>query len=449
MGIIGALRSVKDLKIVPFKKGPDYIDAGWMSVAAGNPCYNLDPFFLTEDAIIRSFMTHSTGDISVIEGNRGLYDGMDAEGSYSTAELSKLLKCPVILIVDCSKTTKTAAALVLGCMNLDKDVPIKGVVLNRISGGRHESVVREAVEKYCSIPVLGAIPHLRGRELPERHMGLTPHQEYRNKKEVLSEAEEVAQKYLDLDRILEIARCSAPLFETPESPHVPVTVRDSKACSVVRIGIIKDTAFQFYYEDNIEELQRLGAEIVTVNALHDPGLPDIDALYIGGGFPETNALNLAGNPLFRDAVRKMALDGLPIYAECGGLMFLGDAIIIESKRYPMAGIFPITFQMTNKPQAHGYTIVEVDHPNPFYPVGTELRGHEFHYSEVTDMTLGEGMYTAFKMKRGQGIRSGKDGLCFNNVLAAYTHVHALGSPEWAAGLINSALEFSRRKGTMI
>lgn len=439
LGIIAALRSRKGLKVIPFKKGPDFIDAGWMSVAAKNPCYNLDPFLISKEKVLESFISHFTGDIAVIEGNRGLYDGVDTEGSYSTAELSKLLKSPVILIVDCTKMTRTAAAVVLGCMNLDRDVSIKGVVLNQVAGSRHESVVHSSIEKYCSLPVLGAIPRLNSGEFPERHMGLIPHQEHHDTGNALSFVEDIANKYLDLDRILSIAMEAEPINNRHELPMA------HSLSPAVRIGVIRDSAFQFYYPENIEELEKNGAEIIEVNALEDERLPDIDALYIGGGFPETNAIRLAENKDFRDSVFNSAEKGLPIYAECGGLMFLGDSIIIDDKKYPMAGIFPITFEMKKKPQAHGYTIVEVEKENPFYPVGTMLHGHEFHYSAVAIISENDSAFTAFRMKRGHGIKNKMDGICYKNVFATYTHIHALGAEEWVRGLINKAKEFKKAK----
>lgn len=437
LGIIAALRNRKGLSVVPFKKGPDYIDAGWMSVAAGNPCYNLDPFLIKKDRIMDSFLCHFTGDIAVIEGNRGLYDGVDAEGSYSTAELAKLLKAPVILIIDCTKMTRTAAAIVLGCMAMDKEVCIKGVVLNQLSGSRHESVIRASVERYCSVPVVGAIPRLPSGDLPERHMGLTPYQEHGDTGRAIEQATDMAMKYLDMDRILDIAKTAEPLDREQEIlapcslPFAPV----------VKIGIIRDSAFQFYYPENLEELERNGAEIVGINAMEEEGLPDLDALYIGGGFPETNAIRLAENASFRNSVRQAVEKGLPVYAECGGLMFLGDAIVLESGSYPMVGIFPLSFEMKKKPQAHGYTVVEVERQNPFYPVGTILQGHEFHYSAVTEMSDKKGVYMALKVKRGNGIKDKTDGICYKNVFASYTHVHALGVEEWAVGLIKKAGEF--------
>ncbi len=450
LGLIAAL-DARGLKVVPYKKGPDYIDAGWMSVAAQNPCYNLDTFLISKDKVLDSFISHATGDIAIIEGNRGLYDGMDTEGSYSTAELSKAVKSPVILIIDCTKMTRTASAIVLGCMSLDRNVAIKGVVLNQVSGDRHMSIIRGSIEKDCLVPVLGAIPRSAAIHesplLSERHMGLTPHQEHGDARSAIGLLRDIAEKHLDIEGIIRIAREADPFGAEVMSGKEEV--RDLLTEKSLRIGVIRDTAFQFYYPENLEELQKNGAELVDINAIEDDYLPEIDALYIGGGFPETNAIKLAENIKFRESVKKAAENGLPIYAECGGLMFLGKEINVNGRDYPMAGIFPVRFEMKRKPQAHGYTIVEIERENPFYPVGTVLHGHEFHYSAVTGNFMtpednGE-IYAAFRMKRGHGIKDKTDGICYKNVLATYTHIHAYGASEWVSGLINKAREFKAKR----
>jgi cobyrinic acid a,c-diamide synthase len=367
---------------------------------------------------------------------------MDAEGAYSTAELAKLLRAPVLLVLDCTKMTRTSAAVVLGCMHLDDRVAIKGVVLNQVAGSRHESVVRSSIEKYCSVRVLGAIPRLSEDELPERHMGLTPYQEHPDTLKVIALAEEVAGKYLNMNAITEFAMAAEPLTIADCGSGV---AESRFPHSQLRIGVVRDSAFQFYYPENLEELERCGAEIIDIDAISDTRIPDIDALYIGGGFPETNAMRLAGNSGFRESIRHMAEMGLPIYAECGGLMFLGESIIVEGEKYPMVGLFPIDFHMKNKPEAHGYTIAEIDRGNPFYPVGTVLRGHEFHYSEVAGLGEGVMQHSAFSMRRGKGIKDKRDGICYKNVLATYTHIHALGSPAWTEGLINCAKKYRKDK----
>jgi cobyrinic acid a,c-diamide synthase len=449
LAVTASLRSRHGLKVVPYKKGPDYIDAGWLSMAAHSPCYNLDPFLVSNDKVMDSFLTHFTGDIAVIEGNRGLFDGMDAEGSYSTAELSKFLKAPIILIIDCTKMTRTTAAVVQGFTNFDKGIAIKGIVLNQIAGSRHELVIRESIERYCSVPVVGAIPRLRQGEMPERHMGLTPYYEHNDAESVISFAEIVADKYLDMAKIMEIANSVESLYNRQVTSMTQGELNEADSGSRVaghglRIGVFRDAAFQFYYPENIEELEKNGVEIVEINALNGENLPPVDGLYIGGGFPETNALRLAQNTDFRDSVKEAAGKGLPIYAECGGLMFLGKAIIMGDQRYPMAGIFPLVFDMRSKPEAHGYTIVEVTDQNPYYPVGTVLHGHEFHYSAVVEFCAQEDISFAFRMKRGCGIADKRDGICCKNVLGTYTHIHALGSPEWGQGLIAKAKEYKEK-----
>jgi cobyrinic acid a,c-diamide synthase len=443
LGLVAALKSHKGLRVVPYKKGPDYIDAGWLARAAGKPCYNLDPFLMPQEKAFESFVSHFDGDVAVIEGNRGLYDGVDEEGSYSTAEVSKLLKSPVILVIDCTKMTRTAAALILGCMHLDTQVSIKGVMLNYIAGSRHEAVVRKSIEKYCAVPVLGAVPRQRFGDLPERHMGLTPHQEHGDTDRAISAVEDMAMKYLDIEGILKIASEAEPL------PGKDLAGSNGNADERnVKIGVIRDTAFQFYYPENFEELENKGARIVEINSLEDDLLPDIHALYIGGGFPETHALDLARNVKFRHAVRRAIEEGLPVYAECGGLMFLGDALVVRGEKYPMAGVFPLVFEMRTRPQAHGYTIVEVERQNPFYPVGTIMHGHEFHYSAVVNLPGDDMLPTAFRMRKGSGIGGGVDGLWYKNVFATYTHLHAYGAQEWVEAMMRLAKKFRETRTSL-
>jgi cobyrinic acid a,c-diamide synthase len=443
LGLVAALRFHKGVRVVPYKKGPDYIDAGWLARAAGKPCYTLDPFLMPKEKASESFVSHFDGDIAVIEGNRGLYDGVDEEGSYSTAEVSKLLKSPVILVMDCTKMTRTAAALVLGCMHLDTQVSIKGVVLNHISGSRHEAVVRKSIERYCALPVLGAVPRQRSGVLPERHMGLTPHHEHGDTDHAISAVEDMAMKYLDIEGILRIAHEAEPL---PGKDHEKCKGRADERN--VKIGVVRDTAFQFYYPENFEELEHRGARIVEINSLEDDLLPDVHALYIGGGFPETHAIDLARNVKFRKALHGAIEGGLPVYAECGGLMLLGDALVVNGKRYPMAGVFPLVFEMRTMPQAHGYTVVEVERQNPFYPVGTIMHGHEFHYSAVLNPPGDDMLPTVFRMRRGSGIGRGVDGLWYKNVFATYTHLHAYGAPEWVEAMIRLARQFSETRTSL-
>ncbi len=435
VGLIAALRGTGQ-RVVPFKKGPDYIDAGWMSAAAGSPCYNLDPYLMEARAIRDSFLLHATGDYAIVEGNRGLYDGVNPEGGYSTAELALQLDLPVLLVVDCTKTTRTVAAMVLGCRKLDPRVRFAGVILNQIATLRHESIIRQAVERYAGVPVLGIVPRL-GRDIfPMRHLGVTPHQEYGAADTAVAELAGLVKKNFDIEGIV---RLMQPVRTVPADRVV------SMNGNRVTIGVLRDQAFQFYYQENLEALENCGARLVMINALQADRLPpDLDGLYIGGGFPETSARELAENQGFRESVREMAGRGLPIYAECGGLIFLGRSIVLAGCEYPLAGVFPVTFGISGRPQAHGYSAFTVDRENPFYPVGTRVKGHEFRYSTV-DAWDGEPDQLALKIERGTGFAGGRDGLVANNVLALYTHVLAPGTPSWAPGLVRAAAAYRREK----
>ncbi|MEW6594008.1 MAG: cobyrinate a,c-diamide synthase [Thermodesulfobacteriota bacterium] len=421
--------------VAPFKKGPDYIDAGWLALAAGRSCYNLDPFLMPPEAMLSSFARHADGaEVALVEGNRGLYDGVDVEGRCSTAELAKLLNLPVLLVVDCTKTTRTVAALVLGCRELDREVRIAGVVLNRIGTGRHEALVREAVERYAGIPVVGAIPRSPHDVFPQRHLGVTPTPEHGAADAAIAALAERTAQYLDLAKIRTLMAGVAPVAALVDATPAP-------ADAPVRIGYLKDAAFQFYYAENLEALAEAGAELVPVNALTAVSLPaDLDGLYIGGGFPETSAKELAANSQFRAAIKTAAEAGLPIYAECGGLIYLGEHITLDGVDYPLVGVFPIRFSLQRKPQAHGYTVLAAEADNPFYARGEIIRGHEFRYSRV-EYYGGEPSRLAFRMERGVGFMDGRDGLVYKNVLALYTHIHATGTPQWALALVARAREY--------
>jgi cobyrinic acid a,c-diamide synthase len=438
LGIIAAWRK-QGRRIAVFKKGPDFIDAGWLGVAAGNPCYNLDLFIMEEESILRSFATHTTGvDAAVIEGNRGLYDGVDESGTYSTARLTKLLKTPVVLIVDCTKASSTVGAVVLGCRDYDPGVDIRGVILNNVSPGRHESVVRKAIEQFSGLPVVGAVPRQRRGEFPERHMGLTPFHEHPEVEQAINASAAIAERYLDLNQLWDMA-CSASVLETPEGMTAHLDHREDG----VTVGVIRDTAFQFYYPDNLEALEQEGASIYEINALRDRTLPEIDALYIGGGFPETQAAELAANEGFCRSLKALADNGLPIYAECGGLIYLGRSLQIDERIYPMTSVLPVDFILEKRPQAHGYTVLTVTDSSPFLHAGMTIRGHEFHYSRI--MNIDDLPRMAYDVKRGTGITGSEDGLTYKNVLACYTHLHALGTPQWAGAMIRKAREYKKRK----
>ncbi len=428
----------KGYRVVPFKKGPDYIDMEWLSRGASHPCYNVDLFLMNRDQALGSFCLNAQGaDCAVIEGNRGLYDGMDVEGSVSTAEIAKLLKSPVILVIDCTKMTRTAAALVLGCQKFDDDVVIAGVILNRLAGARHESTIRKSIESYCRIPVLGTIPKLRNVHFPDRHLGLVPPQEHPGSEEAIRTASDIVRTYVDTARMLEIAQ-GATLLDCP------VRRKADPAEKKLRIGIIRDSAFQFYYPENLEELTSAGGDLIEFSALEDSLPPSLDALYIGGGFPETHAAALAENVTLRNDIKDAAENGLPIYAECGGLMYLSRELVWEGRSYPMAGVFPVEIGVGKKPCGHGYTLLEVRDSNPFYAPGQKLRGHEFHYSFVRSVDPTDRCRFVFGVMRGEGIADGREGLLCRNALATYTHIHAMGTPEWTQGMLRAAWVFRNK-----
>jgi len=438
VGLVAAFAG-QGRKVMPFKKGPDYIDAGWLQLAAGQPCYNLDPYLMTPEVIRQSFALHAgQAEIVIVEGNRGLFDGVNIEGAYSTAELSIDLKLPVLLVVDCTKATRTIAALVLGCQKMDPRVMIKGVVLNRLGTARHESIVRQAVEHYTGIPVVGAIPRSKIDIFPQRHLGVTPHQEHEGAEQATGMLVNVADEYLDLQKI-------ESLMADAQVPGGSKKLRamDIKARKI-RIGILKDAAFQFYYPENLEALENEGAELVEINAMTSERLPELEALYIGGGFPETGARRLADNNTFRQSVKRAADSGLPIYAECGGLIYLGESILLDGEEYPLAGVFPVRFGLHRKPQAHGYTELTVSRSNPFYVEGEKIKGHEFRYSTVLSWP-GDPSGLIFTMERGIGFMDGRDGLAYKNVLALYTHIHALSTPGWAGSLAARACEYKMHR----
>ena len=437
VGLVAAY-SRQGRRIVPFKKGPDYIDAGWLQLAAGQPCYNLDPYLMDRQTIRDSFAVHADGaEMAVVEGNRGLYDGVNLEGAYSTAELAVELKLPVLLVVDCTKTTRTVAAMVLGCRNLDPRVNIAGVVLNRLGTARHETIVRQSVEHYTGIQVVGAIPRSKTDYFPQRHLGVTPHQEHEGAEKTTAMLAEMSEKYLDMQAIAELMA------------DVSLSVSSNKSAAdnpsrKVRIGILKDAAFQFYYPENLDALTGAGAELVEINAMTAEKLPELDGLYIGGGFPETSARMLAANSSFRHSVNNAAESGMPVYAECGGLIYLGESILLEGEEYPLAGVFPVRFGLHRKPQAHGYTELKVCGENPFYKTGELIKGHEFRYSRVLSWH-GDVADLVFSMQRGVGFLEGKDGLAYKNVLALYTHIHSLATPQWAGNFVTRAEEFKAKR----
>ncbi len=438
LGLLLILRE-QGIAVRAFKKGPDYIDAAWLTWASGHPARNLDSYLMGFSGCASSFaLSASEGGLNLIEGNRGIFDGSDARGTHSTAELAKSLKAPILLLVNASKVTRTAAACVLGCRRLDPQAVIAGVILNRVSGERHERVIREAIEDECGLPVLGVMPRAASDTLlPARHLGLLTPYEHPRMGELKSNLMELLHDRLDLERILSTAR-GAPELRT--EPSRATAMPDARG---VRIGYLKDSAFSFYYPENLEILERGGATLVPLSPLTAQTLPvDLDVLYIGGGFPETHGTALSANAEFLAALRHASRDGLPVYAECGGLMLLSRAIRWNGARYPMAEVFPFEVEVFPTPQGHGYVELRVDQPNPFFARDLLIRGHEFHYSRIVNEEAVPG--TACAVLRGTGCGKKRDGLVQANVWASYTHIHALGTPEWAHGIVNAAKSHAGR-----
>ncbi|MFH2050757.1 MAG: cobyrinate a,c-diamide synthase [bacterium] len=439
---LSAYLKSKGDKLSVFKKGPDYIDAAWLGFAARHVCYNLDTFLMGKKEVMTSFIIHSQdSQFSLIEGNRGLYDGVNVKGTHSTAELAKLLKAPVVLVVDVTKMTRTTAAIINGCRDFDRELNLAGIILNNVAGKRHQKIITDAITEFCSLPVLGSIPKL-GKEanlIPGRHLGLVPPAEFAANDKLTSSLCSIAEKYLDVDEILNIAKSAPDILDITEklTSKETITSGDVK----VRIGYFKDSVFTFYYPDNLEALEKSGAELIPVSSVEDKKLPEIDALYIGGGFPETHAKQLSANRELMNAIKDKARLGLPIYAECGGLIYLCNSLKWNDESFPMTGLFDIDLQMNEKPVGHGYTENIIDQPNSYYNTGEILKGHEFHYSGSVvnlDNQLG-----CMAMNKGVGLGNKRDGLCYKNVFACYTHIHALGTKSWASTLVHNARDYNK------
>ncbi len=440
LGLLGSLAK-KGFKIAVFKKGPDYIDAKWLGFAAGADCYNLDPYLMDKKIICASYLTHiRDADIAIVEGNRGLYDGVDEFGSCSTAELAKLLNLPVVLVIDCTKITRTVAALVLGCKLFDQDVNICGCVLNQVARHRHESIVTKTIERYTDIKVLGALPRLKQDPLPMRHLGVLPCEEHPKAKEVLEVITKLVEENTDINALIDSASLNKDIA-WPLTTDSLYPIPEDGYLRRVKIGIFRDAAFQFYYPENFEALKAQGADLYFLNAFETDDISFLDALYIGGGFPETQASRLIERQGLFKAIKEFVEQGKPIYAECGGLMFLGEKISFKGIDYDMVGVFPWTFSVGRRPQGHGYTILEVEKDSGFYKKGDIIKGHEFHYSKPINLEeKKDNVVFTCKVKRGHGFDGRVEGALYKNVFGTYTHIHALSKPCWARRFIELALK---------
>lgn len=463
------------LPLRAFKKGPDYIDAAWLAAASQSPQGTLDPFFTPGEQLADLFVQEASGcALALVEGNRGLFDGLDINGSCSTAEVSRILRAPVLLVLDCTKMTRTVAAVVRGCLDFEEGVTIGGVILNRTGNQRHHTLARRAVEELTGVPVLGALPRRKDPFIAERHMGLAGLNECGATDSRLNALADFIAEHVDLDRVLALAR-SAPdmhpaetvphpqrcpgatlesngLARSPSPCHVPFLLqgqtRDNETeragnstpsrASIrrPRIGYVFDAAFWFYYRENLNALEAAGARLVPVSLLERAEWPDLDGLYMGGGLPELHAEALSANLTARERVAGLVRDGLPVYAECGGFMYLSRSLIYRGTPYPMAAVFPLDVDFCQRPQGLGYVEAEVVADSPYHPAGCRFRGHEFHFSRPVNEEAPLAEHCLLRLRRGKGMTGNAagvrlDGLLTKACFAAYTHLFAPATPHWA------------------
>jgi cobyrinic acid a,c-diamide synthase len=438
LGICAALAR-SGLSVQPFKKGPDYIDPMWLGRAAGRPCYNLDFNTMGHEEISDFFAQRSAdSDIALIEGNMGLFDSLDIEGRESNAEMAKLLRAPVVLILDVKGATRSIVPIIQGFQQFDPELNIAGLILNKVAGKRHEARLREVIAHYCDIPVLGAIHRDARLSIDERHLGLIPSNEAAEVSATLDEIRDIIASQIDLAALKGLAASSPPSKE--------FEVSQGQTQSDVRIAIAQDAAFGFYYPDDLEALAQAGAELVPFSPLTDKALPDgIDGLFIGGGFPETQMAALEANGEMRHSIHEAIEAGLPTYAECGGLMYLSRSVSWKAQHSEMVGIIPGDVMMHEKPIGRGYAqIRETGHgPWPDSQAGACYRVHEFHYSSLEN--LPEGLQYAYEMERGYGINRRHDGFVYKNLLANYVHLRDVAGNHW----VRRFVAFVRSKQPMM
>jgi cobyrinic acid a,c-diamide synthase len=434
----------KGLRVQGFKVGPDYIDPSHYTLATGIPSRNLDTWMMGPEACMELFArAASQADVSVIEGVMGLYDGhSDGTGAGSTAHLAKLLGVPVILVMDAKGLGQSAAAMALGYKLLDPEVILAGVILNNVASETHLEYLKRPIEEQAGLPVLAYMKRDAGLSIPERHLGLTPSQEFSDNPNIYKD---LAERLIWLGKKgpLEIASAGASASggRVAPTPKVFPVRRDTSQRSPTRMAIAQDEAFHFYYQDNLDLLESLGAQLLPFSPLRDARLPEgADLIYIGGGFPELFAPQLESNPSMRGSVRHATEKGIPIYAECGGLMYLMDRLIdFEGRSYNMCGVFSGGARMEKKRQALGYVTVKAREDNLLCKKGETLRGHVFHWSKLTGVP--EDATYAYELEKGTNNKDlGPDGLQKGNVLASYVHVHFAQNPALAVRLLASARE---------
>jgi cobyrinic acid a,c-diamide synthase len=436
VGLILALRA-RGLRVAVFKCGPDYLDPTYHRRAAGSSCHNLDGWMMGRETVIKTFERATRGaDIALIEGVMGLFDGASATGEEgSAAEIAKWLRSPVLLVVDAHGIARTVAAIARGFAEFDRDVALRGLLCNRVGSRGHLELLRQAGP---SPPILGGLPVKLEHRFPERHLGLHTADRRSVPDDMLQSWGTLVEDWVDLPALLAIARSAAPLPEGEES--------DASAIPGLgpRIGIAFDEAFHFYYEDNLARLEASGAELVHFSPVHDARLPEVDGLYFGGGYPESAAIELSSNIEMIRSVRDFAERGGPIYAECGGLMYLSRAILtLDSTRHPMVGLIEAEVVVRDKLQALGYVEVETRRPSLLGPAGLRFRGHQFRYSEILPLAADSDRLYSVRRKRGGELH--EEGYATRNVLASYIHAHWASSPGAAEGFVSACRAFKNKE----
>lgn len=429
---LGLCRALLDrgLVVQAFKKGPDYIDPIWHAQASHRPSYNLDFHMMREHEILALFARHaSSADISIIEGNKGLYDGMDVEGSNSNAALAILLGAPVVLVLDSVGVTRGVAPLILGYQAFDPKINIVGVILNKVGGPRHEEKLRAVIERYTDVKVLGAVRMDDDLAIVERHLGLMPGNETDQAESRIQAIAKQIKAQVDLDAL--IAKASAG--RSPAHPNL-VQARHTDFRSELKLAIARDKAFGFYYQEDLDTLRDAGVTVTSIDTLTDQTLPDVDGLIIGGGFPEMFIDELAKNQALRADIRRAVESGLPVYAECGGLMYLSRSLQWNDKSGAMVGIVPGDAVMGARPVGRGYASLAETDAAPWTAQSGSIPAHEFHYSHLEN--LQPDLTYAYKVLRGQGIDGESDGYVEHNLLASYCHRRGSGEHGWIAPYLN-------------
>ena len=442
IALMGALRA-RGMRVAAFKCGPDYLDPTYHRRAAGVPSHNLDGWMMDRASVLATFARAAAGaDVAVIEGMMGLFDGAAPTGDEgSSAEIAKWLAAPVLLVVDASGMARTVAAVAHGFGHFDPQLTVAGLICNRVGGGGHLDLLRAAS---AEVPVLGGFPSEERLAFPERHLGLRSADDKSVVQPLFDAWAEMAERWLDLDAIVAIAR-SAPALSAPTAAEL--WPRSGAADPRCRIGVAWDDAFHFYYEDNLRRLEAAGAELVRFAPTREARLPDVDGLYFGGGYPEALADELSNNRAMIDAVRRFAQNGGPIYAECGGLMYLSAGIrTLDGRSWPMVGLVAGEAAMSERLQELGYVEVETRAESILGPRGMRMRGHQFRYSTLTPIPERMERVYAVRPRWGEPF---VEGYCTGNVLASYVHIHWASNPGAAQGFVGSctAWRAQRRQRT--